>query len=181
MATTSLKLLLAQWHELLRELSRPQTREDRLPALPAPGGGTINVPALAKAADGRRKEKRRMSNAHDGLNMEWEDLLAAARQYEEEVPALTTFKNALERVLESVNVSKAHQLNLEARRQQATLDYHRQVAAGRELVSRLKCLAKAVFGRHDSRLSDFGIKPSGRPGSRKPPDPETIDGSHGCN
>jgi hypothetical protein len=78
---------------------------------------------------------------------------------EEAMPVLKAPRQALETCLEKVKAAKMQRDRLESERRMATRELSEQMAAARELVSRLRHLVKAELGLRDPRLKSFGIKP----------------------
>ena len=96
------------------------------------------------------------------LVAEYRLLAAAAKAHEGELPSLARFRVALQVTLEEIAAAKNRQTNLEALRREATRDLWGQIAAGKEVASRLTSFVRAKFGLDRKRLAAFEIRLGGR-------------------
>jgi hypothetical protein len=95
-------------------------------------------------------------------------LLQAAKAHELEIPQLGPFTAALEEAIEDLTLLKVRQMKLQGESRQTTEAVKAALSWGSELEMKLKSFVRAVFGRRDDRLAEFGVKALGRPrGSRK--------------
>lgn len=89
----------------------------------------------------------------------WERLLAAVRANEADLPHVGPYKQQLTDILEELKAGKLQQQILTVRRIQITAQLQRQLAASRDLVSRIQSLVKASLGPRSDRLRQFGMPP----------------------
>ena len=104
-------------------------------------------------------------------------LIAAAEMHEMELPSLGSFKAALADALVEVTASKRQQVRLMTKSVEATQELYENIAACKDLKSRLKSLVRAGFDPSDERLADFGMKFRGQ--RRKSCELEKQTGSPG--
>jgi hypothetical protein len=108
-------------------------------------------------------------NAYGVLFREWESLVNA---YQENAPTLgdiESLRAPLVSILARLKELKSRQENLEGARQQTTQEIRDLVEEGREVVRRLRVYAKARLGTRNERLTQFGVAPLRKRGSRKQP------------
>jgi hypothetical protein len=89
----------------------------------------------------------------------WKKLLEAVSRNEGDLPGADSLRAALERHLQDAEAAKARKLFHRAESQRATKEKEQQLAAGREVASRLCSLVKSALGPRNERLGEFGIAP----------------------
>ena len=86
---------------------------------------------------------------------------------ETQVLGLGNARLLLEQHLEQLQAAKQRQETFHAGRVQATQELDQQMAATRELVSRIQSFLKATLGARDARLFNLGLRLSNQPSSEQ--------------
>jgi signal transduction histidine kinase len=106
-------------------------------------------------------------NAYGVLFREWESLVNACQENATALGDVESLRTPLVSILARLKELKSRQENLEGARQQTTQEIRELVEEGREVVRRLRVYAKARLGTRSERLTQFGVAPLRKRGSRK--------------
>jgi len=99
--------------------------------------------------------------------LDWELLIAAARERFGDRPELKPFLEQLQERLDRARELDRERKSLEARRQQATQDLGEVRDQGKQLAIRTRAILKGLLGSSDEGLTQFKIRPRRPYGKRQ--------------
>jgi hypothetical protein len=118
--------------------------------------------------------------AHADLFRDWDSILGACAQNASQLPGVDPFKAELEGILAQVRELKIQQETLEGQRRGVTQRLEQGIEDGREVVRKLRAFAVIRLGSANKALSQFGVTPRARRGSRKSKTPPPTVGAAGA-
>jgi hypothetical protein len=114
--------------------------------------------------------------AHADIFRDWDAVLGACTQNAGLLPGVDPFKGELVAMLTQAQDLKIQQESLEGQRKAVTQQLERTLEGGKEWARKLRAFAVVHLGTDNKALTQFGVRPRQRRGSRKakPPGVPTV-------